>query len=192
MAQKRILIGSLFVVLVVTAALTLKTTHVVRADDAPAKITIDMEDFHFTVEGQQPSTPILLKVGQLYDMTIKNTGKYAHEIWWGRDPRMVEDEGRLDGYKTNLLENVAVAITGTQPNSTDPFEIDINGLVEIEEAPGQQFTIEFKLPDSAKGQWEIGCFQPMPKATETAPATDTPAPDVPHYTVGMKLDLIVQ
>src|SRR5436853_5345852 len=73
-----------------------------KAEDTPTKLTITMDEYHFTVEGHDANAPITLKAGVLYDMTIKNTGKLPHEIWWGKDPLMVEEEGRLDGFKTNL------------------------------------------------------------------------------------------
>jgi hypothetical protein len=165
-----------------------------KADDAATKITINMDEYHFTVEGHDPNAPIILKAGVLYDMTIKNTGKLSHEIWWGKDPLMVAEEGRLDGYKTNLLADVPVVIIDEQTAEPNGYEINVPGLTEIKEGPGQSFTIEFTLPDSLKGKWEVGCFQPMPKAANaaTADASTTPVPDIPHYMVSMKADLIVQ
>src|SRR5947209_12486146 len=109
-------------------------------------------------------------------MTIQNTGKFTHEIWWGQDPQM--QEGRLDGYSKGLFNGVSVAITGIQAPGQDPFEVDANDLTEIALTPGQTLTVEFTLPDKAKGEWEIGCFQPMPKVTPEANATadGTPIP----------------
>jgi hypothetical protein len=165
--------------------------HTAKADQEAVKFTITMDEYHFTVEGQQPNDPIQLKVNQPYAMTLKNTGKLSHEIWWGKDTQM--QEGRLDGYSTGLFDGVSVTITGTQASGQDPFEINSNGLTEIALNPGQVLTVEFTLPDKAKGEWEIGCFQPMPKGTPEAKATaeGTAIPDVPHYAVGMKAKLIV-
>lgn len=192
-AKKAIAIVLLTVgALVATSAISPR--QVVRADGTATKITIVMDEYNFTVPGQQPGAPITLNTGTLYDMTIQNAGKFPHEIWWGKDPQMVESEGRLDGYKTNLLDKVPVAIIGVQADGTSSYEIDAPGLDEIEEAPGQSFTVEFTLPDSAKGNWEIGCFQPMPKPANAATADPaaTAIPDVPHYVVGMKAVIIVQ
>src|SRR5215475_9499483 len=128
------------VVIVVVTAVALFVVHpsrVARADDSATQVVIDMDDFHFTIEGQTAGAPITLKAGTLYDLTVKNTGKYPHEIWFGKDPQMGEDVGRLDGYKTNLLANVPVAIKGGEPDTPTGYEIDVTGLVEIEEGLGQ-------------------------------------------------------
>ncbi len=189
MVQKKMIIGALLVGFAMLTVVIVTSTHVAKAEGEAVKVVVNMDDFHFTVVGQDSTAPIELKAGQLYDMTIKNTGKYDHEIWWGKDAQM-GDEGRLDGYAINLLEAVPVVITEAVGN--DGAEINVPGLIEIKEAPGQEFTIEFTLPNSAAGKWEIGCFQPMPKATAAAPVSGTAVPDVPHYMVGMKLDLIVK
>src|SRR5258708_4132974 len=191
MAQKKIIIGMLLVSFSMLAVVTVTTTQVAHAEGEAVKVAVNMDDFHFTVVGQDSTAPIELKAGQLYDMTIKNTGKYDHEIWWGKDAQM-GDEGRLDGYATNLLENVPLVITQATAGGDDGAEINVTGLEEIKEAPEQEFTIEFTLTDSAIGKWEIGCFQPMPKATAAAPVKGTAVPDVPHYMVGMKMDLVVK
>ncbi|MHB8629711.1 MAG: hypothetical protein ACYDBJ_25120 [Aggregatilineales bacterium] len=194
MYTKKVVAIGLLMVVVLTVASAASPRQIVRADEAATKFTIVMDEYHFTVLGQPPDAPITLRTGTLYDMTIQNTGKFPHEIWWGKDPQMVEAEGRLDGYKINLLDKVPVAIIGVQADGTSSYEIDAPGLDEIEEAPGQSFTIAFTLPDSAKGKWEIGCFQPMPKPADaaTADSAATAIPDVPHYVVGMKADLLIQ
>jgi len=186
---------SVLVVLFITAALfVVSPFRAARAADEATKVVIDMNEFHFIVEGGQPDAPITLKAGTLYDLTVKNTGQLPHEIWFGKDPKQGEDGDRLDGYQTNLLTNVPIAIIGGEPDTATGYEIDVSGLTEIEEGPGQSYTIEFTLPDSLKGNWEVGCFQPMPKAPigSTPDATAAQMPDVPHYTVGMKADLTVQ
>ena len=189
MLQKKMTILCLSVAIAMLVATTLTNTRIASAQDEAVKIVVNLDDFHFTVPGQDTTAPITLKAGQLYDMTITNVGKYDHEIWWGKTAQM-GDEGRLDGYATNLLENVPLVIT--QAAGDDQAEINVSGLIEIKEAPGQSFTIEFTLPATAVGQWEIGCFQPMPKGTAAAPVSGTAVPDVPHYMAGMKMDLIVK
>src|SRR5579859_1374839 len=134
--RKALSVASL--VAVVGATLTFASPNrTVRADAEPTKIVIDMNEYQFAVEGQDAGTAITLKTGTLYEMTIKNTGKLSHEIWWGKDPQMVEDEGRLDGYKTNLFAGVPMAIIGGEADTPTGYEIDISGLTEIEEGPGQ-------------------------------------------------------
>ncbi len=140
--------------LIIVAALSVATSsRTVKADAAPTKVVLDMDEYHFTIEGQAAGAPLMFKTGILYALTVKNTGKLNHEIWFGKDPQMGEDSGRLESY-----------------------------------------TIQFTLPDTLKGKWEVGCFQPMPKATDAATpaANETPIPEVPHYMVGMKGDLIIQ
>jgi len=187
-------LSTVLFVFAVSTLIVVSKNRTAKADDTATKITINMDEYSFTVQGQDANKPITLKTGVLYDMTIKNTGKLSHEIWWGRDAQMNDEEGRLDGYKTNLLTNVPLTIIDGQANTTDGFEINVPGLTEIKEAPGQSFTIEFTLPDSLKGKWEVGCFQPIPKPANAATADPgmTPMPDMPHYLVNMKADLIVQ
>ncbi len=193
MSFRKVTSTLLFMLAIVTLTVAVPNRSA-KADDAPTKITINMDEYHFTVEGHDANAPITLKVGVLYDMTIKNTGKFAHEIWWGKDPLMDPEEGRLDGYKTNLLTNVPIVIIDEQTAAPNDYEINVPGLTEIKEGPGQSFTIEFTLPDSLKGKWEVGCFQPMPKAVNAATVdpSATAVPDVPHSMVSMKADLIVQ
>jgi len=190
---RKAVVNGLLVVVTVAALSVASTNRTARADDAATKVVINMDEFHFTVEGQDAGAPITLKAGTLYDLTVTNTGKLPHEIWFGKDPQKAEDADRLDGYSTNLLANVPIAIIGGEPDTVTGYELDVTGLTEIEEGPGQSYTIEFTLPDSLKGNWEVGCFQPMPKAPAgaTPDATAAQMPDVPHYMVGMKADLIV-
>src|SRR5258708_20437957 len=184
----------LLVLVTATALIAVNPIRTVRADETATKVVIDMDEYHFTVEGKDAGDPINLKVGTLYDLTVKNTGKLPHEIWFGKDTKMAEDGSRLDGYQTNVLATVTVAIIGGEPDTVTGYEIDVTGLIEIAEGPRQSYTIEFTLPDSLKGNWELGCFQPMPKAPigSTPDATAAQMPDVPHYMVGMKADLIVE
>ena len=178
-------------ILLITAigfAMPTQTLKVKADDNGAAKFTIVMNEYSFVVDGQKAGDPIQLKVNQLYDMTVQNVGKIPHEIWWGKNTQM--QDGRLDGYSTNLFAGVDVAIFGTQAAGQDPFEIDAPGLTEIALTPGQTLTVEFTLPDTAKGAWEIGCFQPIPASTPEAPATADPV--VPHYMAGMNAKLIVQ
>src|SRR5215468_5949500 len=136
----------LLIVVTAVALFVLTPRRIARADETATNVVLDMDEFHFTVEGQDAGAPVILKAGTLYDLTVKNTGKYPHEIWFGKDPQMGEDVGRLDGYKTNLLANVPVAIKGGEPDTPTGYEIDVTGLVEIEEGLGQSYTIEFTLP----------------------------------------------
>src|SRR5689334_14506710 len=147
------LFSSLLVLVTIAALLVINPIRTVRASDDATKVIIDMDEFHFTVEGADAGAPITLKAGTLYDLTVKNTGKLPHEIWFGKDPQKAEDADRLDGYQTNLLANVPVAIIGGEPDTVTGYEIDVIGLTEIEEGPGQSYTIEFTLPDSLKGKW---------------------------------------
>src|SRR5258708_1198 len=139
--------------LIIVAALSVATSsRTVKADAAPTKVVLDMDEYHFTIEGQAAGAPLMFKTGILYALTVKNTGKLNHEIWFGKDPQMGEDSGRLDGYKTNLLANVPVAIIGGEADTPTGYEIDVTGLIEIEEGPGQSYTIQFTFPHTLQGK----------------------------------------
>ena len=88
MNSKRLMIGAFTLAFGLIVTGLTSPVHSAKADNEPVKITLNMDEYHFIVEGQQPNTPLELKAGQPYQMTIKNTGKLKHEIQdQGRDDR---------------------------------------------------------------------------------------------------------
>lgn len=200
MISKRILISLFATALIATLGVfgAKITARSAQEDDKATKVTLLMNEYTFQVDGQKVGDPLTLTAGQLYNLTLKNTGVLVHEIWFGRDPMM--QEGHLDGYSKGLFEGVDMAVTGEQGAQKQTFEIDSKALYEVALKPGQSVTLVFTLPDTAKGEWEMGCFQPMPMpasptpggaAVATADPNATPIPIVTHYTVLMKAKLIV-
>ncbi|MEP7286820.1 MAG: hypothetical protein ABI947_13755 [Chloroflexota bacterium] len=194
MISKRTFI-SLCVAIVIAAIGVFSATITVRSEGEEAtKITILMNEYTFQQEGQQEGLPITVIAGQLYSLTLKNTGKFVHEIWLGKDP-IKQADGHVDGYATGLFDGVEMTITGAQGAQNQEFEISTKGLTEVVLNPDQSITLAFTLPDSTKGKWEIGCFQPMPMPDGPTPTADpkmTPMPMVTHYFYGMKETLIVK
>ncbi len=92
--RKSVRIGALIAV-VALAVLFAPSTTARSMDEEAHKMTLNMNEYAFVVDGQQPGTPLTLKAGELTDLTLKNTGNLIHEIWWGKDAKI--QEGRLDG-----------------------------------------------------------------------------------------------
>ena len=164
----------------------------VHADDAPTVVTVDMNEYSFQVDNTPAGTSLALKAGTLYDLTIKNIGEMGHEIWFGRNTKL--KDGRVDGYSDNLFTGVDMAVRIQLTKSDSPLEVDTTAFYEVFLNPKEAATLEFTLPKTAVGKWELGCFQPLPMAM-TPVAGATAAADAPpqpsHYDVGMKLPMVV-
>ncbi|GEM_PF-1076320 len=178
--------------------------HTLQAQDAEKAtvVTLNMSEYAFQVNGQAVGVPLTLKTGTLYNLIIKGTGTMGHEIWFGKD--LKKQEGRIDGYSTNLFTGVDMTVTLPASNAETPLEIDTTAFYEVYLNPGESVQLAFTLPASTVGTWELGCFRMLSTAkpaTESAAAatmampaaTASVAPPSPsHYDVGMKLPLIVQ
>jgi len=194
------------------AALSLSVStigiHSSQAQDVkPTAVTITMNEYGFLIDAQAIGTPMTLKTGTAYILTIKNSGNMAHEIWFGRDTKI--QNGRVDGYTTNLFTGVDMAVTIPTTTTANPLEMDTTAFYEVYLNPAEVVQLTFTLPTTAAGKWELGCFQPLPTpnatadssamtmpaatAAATSAATAAAAVVIPsHYDVGMKLPLIVQ
>ena len=140
------------------------------------KIEILMGEYFYQVEGQALNAPIELEIGKRYELEFKNVGVIVHEVMIGTGV-LTNPEGMMHGYKTNLFQGVEVMIKG-EMNGKE-FEVEVDGLMEIELQPGQQLGIEFALPFWKVGRWEVGCF-----------VVDSDGKN--HYDKGMKAPLIVK
>ena len=215
---KRLLLAT---ILTASTAFSLITTgsRVSQAQDATAAttVTVDMNEYSFQVDNTAAATPLTLKVGAAYDLTIKNIGDFGHEIWFGRNVK--KQDGRIDGYSDNLFTGVDMALTVQLTKNSNPLEVDTTAFYEVYLNPGEAVQLAFTLPATAVGSWELGCFQLLPVAkpaagsdssdnmgmTPGAGATVAAAPTTAatadasaaasqpsHYDVGMKLPVIVQ
>ena len=129
-------------------------------------IKVLMGDSFYEVKGYDKGTPLRVKAGQVFWIVLKNNGKFAHEISWGRN--LIDKGNYYDGYRENLLENVQVNIIG------EKFELVANDLTYFRLDPGQEAELEMTLPAEVIGEWEMGCFIS------------------PHYQNGMHLKFIVE
>jgi uncharacterized cupredoxin-like copper-binding protein len=137
-------------------------------DEFDPYIKVLMGDHFFEVKGNDRGTPLRVKAGQVFWIVLKNNGKFAHEISWGRNLRYDEKDPSDNGYRENLLENVQVNIIA------EKFELVANDLTYFRLDPGQEAELEMTLPAEVIGEWEMGCFIS------------------PHYQNGMHLKFIVE
>ena len=119
-------------------------------DEFNPYIKVQMGDDFYEVKGNDKGTPLRVKAGQVFWIVLKNNGKFAHEISWGRN--LIDKGNYYDGYRENLLENVQVNIIG------EKFELVANDLTYFRLDPGQEAELEMTLPAEVIGEWEMGCF----------------------------------
>ncbi len=118
-------------------------------------LTIGMGEFFFQLHGQEPNEPIRMEAGKKYLVFFENEGQVTHEIHFGREPDLEERE-----YKVNLLGN--------------ENDHENHGFIALILQPGETATMQFFIPESKRGEWEIGCFM------------------LGHYEAGQKTTLIVE
>ena len=139
---------------------------IVQADDYDPVIVISMGDHFFEVPGSERDAPIKVKAGRVYFLQIRNNGKQEHNVEWGRD--VLTKDGVPELYATQLMGYVPVKITHKL------WDVKVDGLRDLNMKPGEQIELEVIFPESARGDWEIGCFRPG------------------HYDGGMRLPFIVE
>jgi len=151
------------------------------ATDA-VKINITMSDYHFVIEGQKPDQPLQLQAGQIYQITFSNKSesKMAHEILFGKSVTKLSNFAHT--YTDPLLSNVPVMITSAADSD---FMVNVAGLDQLQIGVDKALTIEFTLPDTKVGDWELGCFEYL----SMTDSDDHPGPT--HYDVGMHLPITV-
>jgi uncharacterized cupredoxin-like copper-binding protein len=137
-----------------------------HADDYEPVIVISMGEHFFEVPGQDRGTPIKVKAGRVYFIQLRNDGKQEHNVEWGRD--VLSEDGQPEMYATHLMGYVPVKVTHNL------LDMTVDGLRDLNIKAGQQVELEVTFPESARGEWEIGCFRPA------------------HYDGGMRLSFIVE
>jgi len=135
------------------------------------EVEILMGEFYFQVAGQPKNAPIVLQAGVTYELIFKNVGAVLHEAMFGQNLK-TDEAGNPAGYEENLFEGVEVKIEGEMAGGK--FEVEAEGLEEIEISPGDTLKVIVTIPAEKVGEWEIGCFIPG------------------HYEAGMRAPLIVQ
>lgn len=118
---------------------------------------ITMGEFYFQVAGAEKNAPITLKAGETVTLDFKNVGVIVHEAMLGRETKM--EDGRLHGYKENLLEGVKVMLEHKMRvgNMERKFGIEAESLEELQVEPGMEVELQFTVPNRV-GEWELGCF----------------------------------
>ncbi len=134
---------------------------------AETEIRVTSGDLFFRVEGRPNNQPIELVAGKRYRLTFTNVGSIMHEVLFGRNPS-TEADGSPGDYQEQMLSGFEVKVKGKG------FEVEAQGLNELELSSGVALSVIFTVPHSLVGNWEIGCFMPG------------------HYMAGMKLPVIVR
>jgi len=136
------------------------------------EISIEMGEMFFKVNGEEVKQ-LNLVAGKEYELEFKNVGEIKHEVLFGRESFK---DGNEYNYKEYLMAGVTIDIEGTMKvgNKEMEFEIESNGLLELELEPGVALKVHVTFPESLKGEWEMGCFIPG------------------HYQMNMKLPLIIE
>lgn len=139
-------------------------------------IKVNLSEMKFQVEGEKENTPLALKVGQAYRLVFENIGTIRHEIHFGKGINRTDENEDPEGYVDQLFNNFNIAISGANlvNGKKNIWEIETQSLKEIELDSGTRLALYFKLPESIRGNWEIGCFQSG------------------HYQMGMKLPVVIQ
>lgn len=130
-------------------------------------VVISMGDHFFEVPGTERGTPITVKAGRPYFLQIRNDGKQEHNVEWGRGV-LTKEGGAPELYATQLMGHVPVKLMNKF------WDASVDGLRDLNMKPGQEVELEVIFPESARGDWEIGCFRPG------------------HYDAGMRVPFIVE
>src|SRR6266568_9512405 len=178
MISRTKLFALIVLLLLCVSAPTFAQDETIPAPDTAIEFNITMNDYTFTVAGQDAKQPLQLQARQLYRLHVTSASslKIAHEILFGKNPNVVAGTSHLD-FADPLLADVEVLFSGS--NNGADFAFAATGMKELEVQPGQELTIEFTLPDDKVGNWEIGCFEFMSMTSTDA----NPGPS--HYDVGM-------
>jgi len=90
----------------------------------------------------EKNAPITIHANQPHLIRFENVGSVEHEVHFGRSPDL---EARL--YNENLF-------------GPGDGEHAMHGFLGLHLLPGESATLHVWIPESKKGEWEIGCFMP--------------------------------
>lgn len=154
---------SIAVWLVSLAPAVLGVAHPATDASQVHHLTLVMREFSV-----QPVT-LHLKAGEQVALTIRNEGKAEHEWSAGREAILTADE---KGYRQDLFDLLKPTATGrgfeTEPAGTPPGvseeQVEAETIPrissEVDVAPGGEVTLQFRVPATARGNWEMGSFVP--------------------------------
>ncbi len=168
--------GWFSLLVMVIALMTLSSARAASAASVH-KVTLVLREFTF-----RPVT-IQLRVGEEVELILRNEGKVAHEWAAGQDILSSLTE---KGFHKDLVALLKPRVTGrsydlekvsTSVNaSKEAAEGETGKMIstEVDVQPGGVATLRFKVPASAKGEWQMACFL------------------VGHYESGMKGTLVIK
>ncbi|MBI4200187.1 MAG: hypothetical protein HY535_06920 [Chloroflexi bacterium] len=139
-----------------------------------SKIEVLLGEYFFQMEDRAKGSPLVLQAGRKYEIEFVNMGSELHEVLLGRG--LVRAGGKPARYQKSLLEGVPVEVEGKTVvgDKLRAFEVEAEGLEELELEPGVELEIEFTLPADRVGEWELACLVPG------------------HYEAGMRLPVVVE
>jgi uncharacterized cupredoxin-like copper-binding protein len=110
-------------------------------------IEIIMDDYSF-----EPKE-IVIPAGEKTELKFINKGDAVHEFMAGK--KITSND---EGYKEDLFEGVEVIkYINSKAVEGDNHKHDHHGIM-IEIEPGEEGSLVFTLPESKKGEWDMGCF----------------------------------
>ncbi len=124
---------------VAASVLPVRPVRAHGSEEFEVDIEVAMGEFYFQVEGQEKNAPIEIEANEKHFIRFTNEGSVMHEVHFGREPNLEE---RF--YDKNLL--------GTEGQH------DAHGFMALILMPGEAATVQVWVPDTKKGEWEIGCF----------------------------------
>ena len=145
--NKRGLLITLFVVSTILAACAKQTPE-------PVSFTLEMSEYAFT-----PNT-IEAKVGQEVTIKLVNKGVLEHEIMFGRDVMMINNQP--DNFQTDMFQMAKVTPQlmqeSTEDMSASMHGTDHTGFMIVLPKTGDEATLTFIVTEDMLGEWEFGCF----------------------------------
>lgn len=142
--------------------------------DSSGNLTILQED---SEGGNMKFSPnsIVLTVGQRVRLVLENKGQKNHEFMIGRAV-VYNPAGEPDGFKEDFFGPMADQVKaqtgmgamlvmdgkvmqGMDMSGGNTAGMDHPGWMVMNNTGSGQTVIEFTVPESAVGEWEMGCFQ---------------------------------
>ena len=115
---------------------------------------IEMKEYTFTPE------KLNLKVGQEVTLNLSNSGQLQHEIMFGREMMLVDNQPA--GYMEDMFDAGGVEPEVTQvgePEHELDHELEMHSGFMAALPPGGSATMKFTVTEGMLGDWEMGCFE---------------------------------
>lgn len=118
-----------------------------QRDEEVTELEVVLADYRFEPQA------LVLRAGRMYRLRLVNRGTVEHEFMVGRGA-MASAEGDEHGYRQSLLAAMEAAVR------FDSGWVEVMGLHEVGVGPGEEVVVTFTVPETARGEWEMGCFLP--------------------------------